>query len=110
MASPLSAHEQTPKADSEWAGWFPDAQKRLEVVHTLGNLALPTRKKNAAASNWEFDRKNTAYFAKDGVSPFVLTNQVLEHADWTPTVLDARQRQLCDKLEAHWRLYNRKTA
>ena len=31
---------QSPKADSKWAEWFPDAGKRLEVVHTLGNLAL----------------------------------------------------------------------
>ena len=55
---------QNPKADSEWTKWFPDAQKRLEIVHSLGNLALLTRKKNASASNWEFDRKKMAYFAK----------------------------------------------
>nr|WP_229165856.1 MULTISPECIES: hypothetical protein [Bradyrhizobium] len=40
-----------------------------------------------------------AYFAKDGVSPFVLTTQVLEHNDWTPSIVAARQKQLCDKLE-----------
>jgi Protein of unknown function DUF262/Protein of unknown function (DUF1524) len=101
---------QNPKADSKWVEWFPDAQKRLEVVHSLGNLALLTRKKNASASNWEFDRKKKAYFAKDGVSPFVLTTQVLEHNDWTPSIVAARQKQLCDKLEAHWRLQNRKAA
>lgn len=101
---------QTPKADSKWAEWFPDAGKRLEVVHTLGNLALLTRKKNASASNWEFDRKKTAYFAKGGVSPFVLTTQVLEHANWTPDVIAIRQKQLCEKLESHWRLTDRKAA
>jgi hypothetical protein len=101
---------QNPKADSEWTKWFPDAQKRLEIVHSLGNLALLTRKKNAYASNWEFDRKKLAYFAKGGVSPFVLTTQVLEHKDWTPGVVATRQKQLCDKLENHWRLQGRKDA
>ncbi|MCK1626316.1 HNH endonuclease [Bradyrhizobium sp. 160] len=78
---------QNPKADSKWIEWFPDAQKRLDIVHSLGNLALLTGKKNASASNWEFDRKKKAYFAKDGVSPFVLTTQVLEHNDWTPSIV-----------------------
>jgi uncharacterized protein DUF1524 len=38
---------QNPKAVTSWLTWFPDAEKRVEVVHTLGNLALLTRKKNA---------------------------------------------------------------
>lgn len=101
---------QTPKAGSAWLTWFPDADKRLEVVHTLGNLALLTRKKNASASNWEFDRKKTSYFSKGGVSPFPITTQVLEHNDWTPKVVAARQKELCDKLENHWRLEGRKAA
>jgi hypothetical protein len=99
---------QTAKAGSKRETWFPDAAKRLEVLHTLGNLALLTRKKNASASNWEFDRKKTAYFSKGGVSPFVITTQVLEHADWTPQVVAKRQKELCEKLESHWRLENRK--
>jgi hypothetical protein len=78
---------QNPKADSKWVEWFPDAQKRVDVVHSLGNLALLTRKKNASASNWDFERKKKACFSKGGVSPFVLTTQVLEHADWTPTIV-----------------------
>jgi hypothetical protein len=99
---------QNPKADSKWSEWFPNVEKRIEVVHSLGNLALLTRKKNASASNWEFDRKKKAYFSKDGISPFVLTTQVLEHNDWTPTIVAARQKQLCEKLESYWRLQNRK--
>jgi hypothetical protein len=78
---------QNPKADSKWVEWFPDAQKRVDVVHSLGNLALLTRKKNASASNWDFERKKKACFSKGGVSPFVLTTQVLEHAEWTPTIV-----------------------
>lgn len=101
---------QTPKTGSAWLTWFPDSDKRLELVHTLGNLALLTRKKNASASNWEFDRKKTSYFSKDGVSPFPITTQVLKHSDWTPDVVVARQRELCGKLESHWRLEDRKAA
>lgn len=101
---------QNPKADTKWHEWFPNAEKRLEVVHSIGNLALLTRKKNASASNWDFERKKKSYFAKGGVSPFTLTTQVLEHADWTPKVVAKRQKDLCEKLEKHWRLEDRKVA
>jgi hypothetical protein len=99
---------QNPKPDSKWIEWFPDAGERQDAVHTLGNLALLTRKKNASASNWDFDRKKEAYFSKGGISPFVLTTQVLEQKEWTPAVVAARQKELCDKLESHWRLQDRK--
>ena len=101
---------QNPKSDSKWVTWFPSMAERAEAVHTLGNLTLLTRKKNASASNWDFDRKKTSYFTKGGVSPFVLTTQVIEHSEWTPEIVTARQKQLCDKLESHWRLQDRKTA
>jgi len=44
---------------------------------TLGNLALLTRKKNSAASKYDFDKKKQSYFAQGGVFTFVLTTQVL---------------------------------
>jgi hypothetical protein len=88
--------------------WFPEAANRAAVVHTLGNLALLTRKKNSAASNYEFDKKKEAYFAKGGISPFVLTTQVLRNSEWTPEVVAARQVELLTALETHWRLEDRK--
>ena len=99
---------QTPQAGSKWLEWFPDAAERASVVHTLGNLALLTRKKNSGASNYEFEKKKTAYFTSGGISPFVLTTQVLRNSDWTPTVVKARQAELMNKLEEHWRLQDRK--
>jgi hypothetical protein len=99
---------QNPKEGSQWTTWFPDPANRAAVVHTLGNLALLTRKKNSAANNYEFDKKKEAYFAKGGISPFVLTTQVLRNAEWTPVVVAARQGELLAKLEAHWRLGNRR--
>ena len=94
---------QTPADDSEWIKWFPESQDRQCWVHRLGNLALLTRKKNSAASNYEFSRKKTAYFTHSGVSPFPLTTQVLTHAAWTPDIIQARQQHMLKRLSDHWR-------
>lgn len=99
---------QTPQPDSRWLAWFPEAATRSSLVHKLGNLALLTRKKNSAASNFDFDKKKSAYFSRNGISPFVLTTQVLSHDEWTPAVIETRQQELLDRLESHWRLEKRK--
>ncbi len=99
---------KTPAPTSKWLTWFPDANYRYLWVHKLGNMALLTRKKNSAASNYEFDKKKQSYFAQGGVSPFVLTTQVLKEHEWTPTVVEARQKELLGILESHWRLKGRK--
>lgn len=99
---------QTPATGSEWLTWFPDSVERASLVHTLGNLALLTRKKNSAARNYDFEKKKTAYFARGGISPFVLTTQVLSTTRWTPETIKIRQTELIGKLETHWRLMQRK--
>jgi hypothetical protein len=99
---------QNPEPASEWMNLFPDASERVAIVHTLGNLALLTRKKNSAARNFEFDKKKIAYFARGGISPFVLTTQVLTNPTWTPATVAKRQAELMARLESHWRLQNRK--
>ncbi|HKX10212.1 MAG TPA: DUF262 domain-containing protein [Stellaceae bacterium] len=98
---------QNPHEGSDWLVWFQDPAVREKFVHTLGNLALLTRKKNSAASNYDFERKKTAYFAQGGVSPFVITTQVLQHTTWTPAIVGERQEELLQKLETHWRLQGR---
>ncbi len=95
---------QTPEPASEWATWFPDAATRSGLVHKLGNLCLLTRKKNSAASNYEFARKKDVYFSHNGTSPFPLTTQVLSRDIWTPEIIEERQTELLAKLRAHWRL------
>lgn len=95
---------QNPAANSEWLRWFPDEEARRARTHRLGNLALLTRKKNSAASNYEFERKKTAYFLNGGVSPFPLTTQVIGHSAWTPAIVDSRQQALVDVFVAHWTL------
>lgn len=99
---------QFPPVDSEWLVWFPNPDIRTALVHNLGNLALLTRKKNSAASNYEFDHKKTAYFTRNGVSPFAITTQVLQHRTWTPEIVTNRQLELLRVLESHWRLQDRK--
>ena len=100
---------QNPPSGSQWLEWFPSPEVRLNCVNRLGNLALLTRKKNSAASNNSFDVKKNTYFKKDGVSAFPLTTQVINEAVWNSTVIDKRQTILMARLEAHWRLQNRKS-
>lgn len=95
---------QNPPDKSKWLEWVPDSDARLFWVHRLGNLALLTRKKNSSASNYEFDTKKTAYFTKNGISPFVLTTQVLDKPEWTLDVLLSRQNELLSIFAKHWRL------
>ena len=96
---------QTPKKGSLWNEWFPDEVEREGWVHRLANLVLLSRKKNSEAQNFDFDTKKDKYFKSDkGVCPFVLTTQVLNVSEWTPSLLDKRQQELMDKLKGLWTL------
>ena len=95
---------QNPASVSKWLTWFPDVFERQAWTHRLGNLALLTRKKNSSASNYELERKKSAYFTNGGISPFPLTTQVLQHEEWTPAIVEARQHYLLSLFTKHWRL------
>jgi hypothetical protein len=96
---------QNPSQGSKWLTWFPRDDERAQHTHRIGNLALLSRKKNAQAQNYEFDKKKTNYFATSkGVSPFALTSQVLQKTEWTPDVVTQRQKELMQKLKGLWRL------
>lgn len=96
---------QRPTAGSDWVRWFPSPQLRDEWVHRLGNLVLLSRRKNSQAGNYDFTKKKSMYFAgRDGVSPFALTTQVLRESEWTPDVVERRQRELVARLKQLWRL------
>lgn len=100
---------QRPSPNSLWLSWVPDVQTHQRWVHRLGNLALLSRRKNSAASNYEFEKKKAAYFTKGGVCSFALTTQVLQHGSWTEEVMQNRQDGMLKALEAHWRLHDRKS-
>lgn len=95
---------QAPERGSLWLEWFPDADKREEWTHKLANLVLLSRRKNAQAQNFEFARKKSEYFQRNGVATFALTSQVLHRDQWTPDVLRERQRALIGCLAKEWRL------
>lgn len=98
---------QTIDPNSEWGKFFEgenDAETIDEWVHSIANLVLLTRKKNAAASNWEFKRKKREYFTKGGTSSFALTTQVANTEQWTWDALCERQISLIEILAAHWEI------
>jgi hypothetical protein len=96
---------RNPPEQSEWTQWFPTPELRAKWTNRLGNLALLSRVKNMQAFNYSFAVKKKTYFAtKDGVSPFALTTQVLREQEWTPKVIEARQRELVAVLSQLWRL------
>lgn len=96
---------QSPLQESQWRKWFTDEEREI-WTHKLANLLLLTQRKNSQASNYEFEEKKSKYFLSSagGVSPFVLTTQVLSAKEWTPATLEAREAQLIAVLAALWRL------
>ena len=95
---------QNPADNSEWLTLFPDADKREELTHCLGNLVLLSRRKNSGAQNYEFDRKKSEYFAQNEVCSFALTTEVLTHDQWTPEVVYKRQSWLLARCSDIWKL------
>ncbi|MCZ4072547.1 DUF262 domain-containing protein [Agrobacterium sp. LMR679] len=102
---------QNPQADSNWFWDFSDDAIREHWTHRLGNLMLLTIRKNAQASNWDFTTKKQRYFMEHGgVSPFVITTQVLDKSEWAPSILEERQQLLLNKLFSTWDIAPEKTA
>lgn len=96
---------QTVVANSEWEENWPTEEVRQQWVHKIANLVPLTQQRNSAASNLDFAKKKTAYFGgRKGVSSYVMTTQVLNTAEWTPEVVEKRQKSLLDVLEAGWKL------
>ena len=95
---------QRPKDGSVWLNTF-SAAERDNWTHRLANLVLLNRSKNAQASNYDFTDKKAKYFMSNkGVVAFPLTSQVLAQADWTPALLETRQKELLRTLAEEWRL------
>jgi uncharacterized protein with ParB-like and HNH nuclease domain len=96
---------QNPASNSIWMKWFPSPEERETYIHRIGNLVLLSSAKNSQAQNYDFDLKKQKYFTtKTGVSPFALTTQVLNEQEWTPEVIERRQKELIAVLKRVWRL------
>ncbi len=95
---------QNPRERSQWLRWFPEEEERSSWTHRLANMVLLSRRKNGSASNLEFEDKKATYFLQGAVAPFALTIQVVNQNEWTPSVLERRQRMLVAALKTEWRL------
>jgi len=96
---------QTVEPESEWANVWPDATERGYWTHRLANLIPLNFRRNAKASNYDFEKKKSAYFGgSKQVSSFVLTTQVLQAKSWSPEHVKSRQAQLLDVLKDKWSL------
>lgn len=96
---------QTVKEGSQWAQWWPDIPIRKKWVHRLANLVPLNKKKNSAAQNFDFSIKCDAYFkGKKDISSYALTSQVISESEWTPKVVETRQKILLEALVAGWEL------
>lgn len=96
---------QNPASNSMWVKWFPSQEERERYVNRIGNLVLLSSGKNSQAQNYDFELKKQKYFTtKTGVSPFALTTQVLNEQEWTPEVIERRQKELIGVLKRVWRL------
>lgn len=96
---------QTPSEDSEWLTWYPEAENRELWTHRLANLVPLQGAKNSAANNYDFAYKKDVYFRrKETSSPFILTNEVRDEAEWTLDRLEKRQKRLINLLLEHWNI------
>lgn len=92
---------RNPEPDSLWMTTWSKAADRKKWLHRLGNLALLSRRRNNNAANFDFDRKKREYIGKGGATPFAITAQVLNEAEWTPDIVTRRHEKL---LSAAYRL------
>ena len=96
---------QTVKPSSPWEQWWPDEKQRRYWVHRLANLAPLNRRRNSKASNYDFEKKKSAYFkGKDGVASFIMTTQVVPNTKWDESVVASRQNDLLELLVDRWEL------
>jgi hypothetical protein len=95
---------QNPSAGSQWKVAFPDSEAHADLVHRIGNLVLLAHRKNAAASNFDFDRKKETYFASGDTCAFTLTAEVRGMTNWAEADVRARQMEMLGRLANAWQL------
>lgn len=95
---------QTVNEENQWKQWWSEEQHQL-WLHRLANLVPLNKRRNSAASNWEFKDKKDKYFTGNkNVSSYALTSQVLKENEWTPEILEKRQESLLTSLYQNWAL------
>lgn len=101
---------QNPAEDSEWTRQWTGDQRKL-WLNRIANLVPLTRQRNSSAQNFNFTRKKKEYFqSKNGTSSYSLTTQVLSVDQWTPKIVEKRQRELLNQFIEKWDLKEDKNA
>lgn len=100
---------QTIEEGSQWKQWWVDKDGNDTLhqtwLHRLANLVPLNKRRNSAASNWEFIIKKEKYFSgNDSVSSYALTSQVLKENEWTPEIVKNRQKELLESIDKNWSL------
>lgn len=96
---------QTVRDGSEWATVWPDVAQRENWLNKIANLVPLTRYKNSEAQNFDFTKKKAKYFTgRKGTSSYALTTQVLNESEWTPEVVEQRQKNLMEVFKKGWGL------
>ena len=104
----ISVEHVLPQSPSDTSQWVKDFTKeeRDRWTHRIGNLLLLNRARNSAAQNYDFSTKKSKYFTTgSGSAAFALTTQVLTYDNWTPAVIEERQKGLIAMLAKAWKLY-----
>lgn len=101
---------QTIDDNSQWRQWWRKDEDGGDIqhqtwLHRLANLIPLNKGRNSAASNWDFAKKKEKYFSGNkNVSSYALASKVLQKNEWTPEVVEARQKELLDCLYRNWLL------
>lgn len=74
-------------------------------LNKIGNLVPLSRRKNSSAQNYDFSKKKEKYFmGKSKTSAYQLTTQVIGISEWTPDVVQNRQKKLIKIVKYNWDL------
>ena len=89
---------ESPQYWSSWPGF--DHENGGDWVRRIGNLTLmgPEDNKPGPKYNGDFVKKRESY-RDSGVA---LTRELSEHLDWTPAVIEARQREMATRAVRVW--------
>ena len=84
----------------EWAGVFPP-ERREAAVDRLGNLTLLERTRNRSVGSAAYPAKRDAYES----SAYAITREIagLAPEEWSPALLEERQRRLAARAVRLWR-------
>lgn len=94
---------QKPTSEFWHSRWSVEARSRW--LHRIANLVPLSGQRNSQARNYDFAKKRDVYFLNGNkTTPYALTAQLLAETDWTPAIVEARQKRLLAAFAKHWEL------